>query len=427
MKLNKNNNKGMALVAAILIMVVLALLGMAMVVLTSSETRKEVKSRLGTSALYIADAGIEKAIHRIKEGETGSFSFTVVVGTATGAAEGEADVTVNPQGGSQYEILSTGHVPSIADSRFDRTIRAVVEVEPEQPEEAMRSVGPITVASNVNVYGTLRSNSQISFAGGNHIYEDSNGNCDIMTSTGMGSGVYIPSSKKVYWEDGGTYYVKSNGPTNDEIGSDQDTTGVFDESSMIKNNGSIVKIVEGAGTVEEITPAEVPFYDSDAIESAAENSGVEYGTHQTYDNTSQLDLAGQTHWFKDGVTINSNGFVETSSGTIYVTGGAGDTPLEWNDSVGSNFVDDFVKVNLIIDDQAGADKSIDFKSGIWTQGYVYCPGDLTLPSNVHVSGVIEVGTDSDVSSNVEIRYDEIGYEIPGGGSGGVTIISWEEL
>ncbi|MDA3792498.1 MAG: pilus assembly PilX N-terminal domain-containing protein [Elusimicrobia bacterium] len=419
------NNKGMALVAAILMMVVIAVLGVAMVLLTSSETRKEVKSRMGGSALYIADAGIEKGIHRINA-ENYSSPFTVVIGTVTGEAVGEADVTVQPQGADLYKITSTGHVPDIASSREDRTIRAVVRIEPEQPEEAMRSVGPITVASNVDVVGSLRSNSWIKFNGGNHITEDENGTCSVITSTGTAKGVWMDG--KVYWDGAGHYYIKSNGPTNASKGGDTDETGVYEESQI--SNG-IVTVVENAG-IEPIEAAEIPFYDldllkADAVAQDSVGHPTVFDAEKTYDT--ELNMAGKVHWYKNGVLFNKE--ILNSSGTILATGVHSD-----NTDYGISFkaanadigdAGNFQKINLIVDNEAGEDKSINFNSNIYVQGYIYCPGDLSLPSNVHVRGVIEVGEDSDVSSNVEIIYDDIGYSLPGGGEGGVTVISWQEM
>jgi hypothetical protein len=59
------NNRGMALVAALLIMVALTVLGMAAIMNSSTEIKIAGNYRTGTRALYIAEAGIQEALYRL--------------------------------------------------------------------------------------------------------------------------------------------------------------------------------------------------------------------------------------------------------------------------------------------------------------------------------------------------------------------------
>ena len=405
---NNRNNSGMALVGAILLMIVLVILGFAMVQLAGSETRREVQSRMRESALYVADAGIEKAIHDILNGDH-QHSFTVRVGTYTGDLAGEADVEINLSG-RIYTLTSVGYSPSKGNPVAKRTVEVKGEIEPAQPQEALRAVGTISLAANVKVYGVIRSNEKVTFSGNNHVYPDSNGNAGVVTSSPDG----VDFAGNVTFHGDGPYYIRSSGP-------------IDGQNNVTSEEGAV--IFEPNTYVEPIEEAEVPFYDLHLITAAAVASGTVYETHQTFNN--EFDLGGKTHWFKGGVTFGARVIGE---GTILATGGQtgshGGVPYNRGISFPSANVDigdkdDFQHINLIVDDLAGADATIYFNSNMYMKGYIYCPGNLNIPSKVEIKGVVEVGGDSNLSANTDIIFDTIGYEIPGG-SGGVTIISWTE-
>ncbi len=409
MLINKKQNSGMALVSAILLMLVLVIFGFAMVQLAGSETRREVRSRMRESALYVADAGIEQAIHDILNGEHEN-SFTVQVGTYTGDLAGEADVEISLSG-RIYTMTSTGYSPTRDNPIGRRILEVKGEIEPEQPQEAMRAAGTIDLASNVKVYGVIRSNNKVTFSGNNHIYPDSNGNAGVVTSSNDG----VDFAGSVEFHGAGPYYIRSAGPI-------EGTSNVTSEEGAV--------IFEPDSYVEPMEEYDIPFYELYSITAAAVASSTVYETHQEFNTP--FDLGGKTHWFKGGVTFKAE---VTGEGTILATGGQtgshGGVPYNRgisfpNASVNIGDSNDFQKINLIVDDLAGADATINFNSNIYMQGYVYCPGNLNIPSKVEIKGVVEVGGDSNLSSNTDIIFDTIAYEIPGGGSGGVNLISWAE-
>jgi len=410
--------KGMALIGTVLLMIVLVLLGQAMIFLTRYESKSEVETRLKDSALYIADAGVEKAIYRLKNDITGDFTETV--GAGTGSSAGQAAVTIEGQGGNIYKITSIGYVPFESDYKARRKIEVLAEISPEQPDEAIRCGGNLKIQSGTNIYGTVKANGQIRLPSNVHFYPDSNGTCSVFTNSGIAQAVSITG--KVEWHASGQY-IKCRGPANDPITGDAADTGVYDESNL---EGEIPAVVE-EDTSSDTDPIEnFPYYDEDAL---LDGSQVVHETREIYDNSNPYDFNGQVHEYREGLEIRSNAdSVGNSSGTLIVTGGS--DSYDYGMDINSNFgkSDNYAHVNLIVTPESGPwEEDIRFNSNAYIEGYVFGSSTVTIVSNVHIKGVVEGSSTINLRSNVTLEYGEFGYELPGKGGGGIRIISWEEV
>ena len=156
--LNMKDEKGIALVLALILMVVLSILAVAMVFLGRYETGFLVKERLSDAALYIADGGVEFVINELQENLGYQGTEAHPVGNV-----GQFTVTVSTQDqlANHYEITSIGFVPDAANPRETRTVSCVVNIVKGTPRFAVGAKEGITVAENTTIKGDLRSDGQI--------------------------------------------------------------------------------------------------------------------------------------------------------------------------------------------------------------------------------------------------------------------------
>jgi hypothetical protein len=415
--LNIKDEKGIALVLALILMVVLSVLAVAMVFLSRYETGFLVKERLSDSALYIADGGVEYAINELQEDldYRGPTSYSV-------ANVGEFSVSISTQGqpANHYEITSTGFVPDAANPRETRTVNSVVNIVPGTPTYAIGAKEGITVAANVTVRGDLRSDGQIVL--GNNVYiqpsEPGASDGSIYTSTGMARGVDITGN--LYMQPGRE--IKSRGPTNASMGGDTPETGIYQESK-IKSGDPL--IVEGDTSSDTNPLGSYSSVDLTALDSMVE-------TDYTYSDFTVIsdptfDLAGKVHKFEQGVRFDSN--IEfLGEGTIWVSGGSGhDYGLELASNV---YGPDggYACVNLICSGGTWNQADIKINSNVKINGLISGSTEVEANANVDINGVIESGGTIDVAANVTIQWGELGFQIPITGSPATTIVrSWQEL
>lgn len=152
------DKKGLGTILPIAIVVVLIILGLCLAFLISYETKSHVKSKQSTLALYIADAGIERAIYEFSQ-STGPYSF--------GGTETFLPDSSNPDGSfmvyfssspavpNRWVIESSGYVPNAASPQAIRKIEAICE-RPDNPikvTSALAAGGNVRVGGNASVNG----------------------------------------------------------------------------------------------------------------------------------------------------------------------------------------------------------------------------------------------------------------------------------
>jgi len=414
--LNIRDEKGIALVLALILLVVLSVLAVGMVFLSRYETRFSVKERLSDSALYIADGGVEFAINELQKDPNYQGSEAHSVGNA-----GQFTVSVSTQGlpANHYAITSTGFVPDAANPKEMRTVTCVVNIVPGTPTYAIGAKEGITVASNITIRGDLRSDGQITL--GNNVFiepsEPGASDGSIYTSTGMAKGVNITGN--LYMQPGRE--IRSRGPTNAEMGGDTAGTGIYQES-RIKAGDPL--IVEG-DTSGDTAP--IGSYNSVDLAALDNMDKIVYDAFQDYTSNETFYLDGKVHKFTEGVRFSSNITFE-GEGTIWVSGGSGrDYGLELCSNV---FGPDggYASVNLICSGGTWNEADIKINSNVKINGLISGQTEVDANSNVQINGVIESGGTINVNSNVTIQWGEFGFQVPITGSPSATIVrSWQEL
>jgi len=413
--LNIKDEKGIALVLALILMLVLSVLAVAMVFLGTSETKFLVKERLSDSALYIADGGVEYAISELQEDliYRGPTAYSV-------ANAGEFSVNVSTQGqpANHYVITSIGYVPNAANPQETRTVTSIVNIVPGTPSFAVGAKEGITVASNVTIKGDLRSDGQIVLGSNVYIEPSSAGASDgsIYTSTGMASGVDITGN--LYMQPGRE--IKSRGPTNASQGGDTSDTGIYNESKIKSGSPLIVEGDTSGDTAPLGSFSSVDLTELDAMEQ------VTYSEFTVISDPT-FDLLSKVHKFEQGVRFDSN--IEfLGQGTIWVSGGSGTYGLELASNV---FGEDggYADANLIVSGGTWGGADIMINSNVKINGLISGTTQVDANSNVDILGVIESGGTINVDANVTIQWGELSFQVPlTDSSQAATIVrSWQEL
>jgi len=410
------DERGIALVLALILLAVLSVLALAMVSLGRHETTFLVKERLSDAALYIADGGVEYGINELqKDPSTYRGPTTYSVGTG-----GQFTVTVSTQGqpANYYIITSTGYVPNVANFKERRMVRSVVNIVPGTPSYAIGAKEGLTVASNVTIKGDLRSDGQIVLGNNVFIEPSSAGASDgsIYTSTDIAKGVWITGN--LYMQPGRE--IKSRGATNESKGGDTPETGIYQESKIKSGNPLICEGDTSADTNPIGSYSSVDLAALDAMEQ------VTYSEFTVITDPT-FDLLSKVHKFEQGVRFDSN--IEfLGKGTIWVTGGSGhDYGLELKSNAfgpGGGYAD----VNLIVSGGTWSEADIMINSNVKINGLVSGTTQVDANSNVDINGVIESGGTINIDANVTVQWGEFGFEVPIAGSPQTTIVrSWQEL
>lgn len=411
------DERGIALVLALILLAVLSVLALAMVSLGRHETTFLVKERLSDAALYIADGGVEYGINELqKDPSTYRGPTTYSVGTG-----GQFTVTVSTQGqpANYYIITSTGYVPNVANFKERRMVRSVVNIVPGTPSYAIGAKEGLTVASNITIKGDIRSDGQIVLGNNVFIEPSSPGASDgsIYTSTGIAKGVWITGN--LYMQPGRE--IKSRGATNESKGGDTLETGIYQESKIKSGNPLICE----GDTSADTNP--IGSYSSVDLTALDNMDKVVYDSYMNYESNETFDLAGNVHKFTQGVRFSSN-ITFTGEGTIWVSGGSGHT---YGLELCSNVLGPgggYAEVNLICSGGTWNEADIKINSNVKINGLISGKTEVDANSNVDIKGVIESGGTINVNSNVTIQWGELGFEVPIAGSPAATVVrSWREL
>ncbi len=379
--LNIKDEKGIAFVLALILMVVLSILAVAMVSLGRYETRFLVKERQSDAALYIADGGVEYAINRLRtepnyRGPTSDF-----IGNG-----GQFTVSVSTQGQppDQYEITSTGYVPDATNPQETRTVRSVVNIGEEIAsvfQNAIASAGDITLSGNTVINSDEPAGEGNIYSGGNIVLENN------ATINGDASAV-------------GTITASTGAITGEEVQGDD--------------------------------PLDFPEIDRAGYVSEAQAGGTNEGNFIV---TGDIEIGPL---YINGNLVISGNHQVTLTGTVFVTGSVTlqGSPNAYSFSGQETLIADG---DITMQGTAGSEVplvmsvsgNVTLQGNISTQGTViYAPqGTVTIEGNPDITGVI-VGQEVVVQGSATItrQVDLTGYPLPGGGTTTITItvISWQE-
>ena len=381
--LNIKDEKGIALVLALVLLVVLSVLALAMVFLSRYETRFLVKERQSDAALYIADGGVEYAIYELQKGSsTYRGPTTDFIGNG-----GQFSVSVSTQGqpADFYVITSTGYVPNATNPQETRTVRSVINISEEISsvfQNAIASQGDITLGGNVVVNSDTPTAQGNMYSGGNILLQD-----------------------------------------NTTINGDASAVG-----TITTEGSSTITGEETEGT----EPLDFPEVDTASYISEAQDGGIHEGNYVV---SSDEDIGPL---YIDGDLVISGNHQVTLTGTVYVTGSVTlqGTPDAYSFSGQETLV---ANSDVTMQGTSGSEiplvisvhGNVTLQGNISTQGSViYAPeGTVTIQGSPDINGVI-VGQEVVVQGSATItrQVDLTGYPLPGGGSSTITIsvVSWQE-
>lgn len=164
------DKKAFTLVLVLGILAVLIVIGSALISLTSGENRMVGFQNNSMRAFYLAEAGIEEAICRLRIGD----DYNDFSGLLYGAADGYGvDITPNasplpPPSVTTYAADSSGSYPDPnASGNITRRIKANIDVKPNgDPNNVTNAIevnGTLTISGAVVINGGIRENTVLDF------------------------------------------------------------------------------------------------------------------------------------------------------------------------------------------------------------------------------------------------------------------------
>lgn len=166
--LQLKEEKGFATIAASLILLIIFITGSTLVFLSQNESKSSIRSKKNNECLYLADAGIEKAVWEF----TKSDSYAGEINTLLG--QGSFNVSVTNLPNSKYELVSTGVINNGGANSL-RKIKATIEKDP------ISKVFDYTYfinnwgwywGHNITAAGDVRSNGRFDFVNGPKVEGD---------------------------------------------------------------------------------------------------------------------------------------------------------------------------------------------------------------------------------------------------------------
>jgi len=154
------NNKGFILIACYMVIAVLVILAIGFATRSIGEQRVAMKERDSVQALWLAEAGLDRAISDLS---VASLSATLNSGSYT--------TTTTSISSTQYLIISTGGVPGTDTTDPDNivcTVRAIVEqpandADPSGITSAITANGDVIVRGSAEVNGDIDDNHEFDF------------------------------------------------------------------------------------------------------------------------------------------------------------------------------------------------------------------------------------------------------------------------
>jgi len=166
------NEKGIILSVVLMMIGILAVIGTAAVIGSRSEIKTSINFTSGTKAFYIAEAGLQAAIHELDDSDgTDDFTNVVLPKAYNPSSFGHGTYTVNlglnPSSPPRnIDITSIGKAPNGST----RTVKAQVVQGTQPPTRAIisNSAIPFPISGNLDLTGTcggLHSNGDLTVSG----------------------------------------------------------------------------------------------------------------------------------------------------------------------------------------------------------------------------------------------------------------------
>ena len=403
--------RGIAMVVCLLVLVLVLLFAQAMGTLGIQHLNLVDADFHDRVSAYAAEAGAARALHELQasslwtagwvdEPLTPSNRSTYTVQVTSGMLS--ATAVTAPDGASvppkHVYLLSTGHC---LDGRHPR--RTAIMLAPGYwLPYAVLSSGNLTLGGAAQITGSVRSGGDIDFGGRVVVTPDSSGGRVL-----SGGNLVLGS-------------VLSMDPSQDVR-----ARGIIDRLTDVRGTTQVHPQDTTSDTAPLTTLLPFPVPDRAALlAGAVEHPGVtSFGQGET------LDLAGQTHYFPEGVRFQPGSSV-TGSGNLVVGNGQAmvfEAPFD-------------LQANLVAFDSQGGvagDALVEFNALGRIQGVVFCEGDIRTAAAVDVTGGIFAFSGGSVVQDLKnhaslqvVRARPVvplpGFEdFVGGGVGGLSIRSWQ--
>jgi hypothetical protein len=200
----RDDERGFAVLTAVMLTTVLMLFTMSMLATGVHLTTASVRDRNWNSALQVAEAGVDRAVYELSKD-------TTYTGTGTGVLDvpgGQVQVLAQSPSPGYLTVWATGWVPSrTATNAVARRIR-VTFAPAEAFEFALFSETGLFVKNNAGIYGDVFANEGVETDNNAQIYGD------VISAT---EGVQISNNAVVHATDGQGGDVYSGGPAGIQV------------------------------------------------------------------------------------------------------------------------------------------------------------------------------------------------------------------
>jgi len=401
-KISWLNERGIALVLALVSMLVLSIIGVGLVTIGRHETRFLVQEILSDTTLYIADGGVEFAISQLKGNPNYRGPTTDSLG------DGTYTVTVSTAGAgppfNRYLITSVAHIPDAANPKATRRVEAVVQRTPQQATRAIRAAGGVWIFDPTTIKGNIHSNGYLWFNENTTVIPDDNDNGSVYTSAQEG---WWGLDEMILIQVGKTLTVDSS----QEVKS----------NSQIKTEDRIVgdPYIEEWSDVPELT---FPSVNEGELLAGA----VDMGTGDPPDPFIMEDE--KVYNFKKGWGTLDFGHVQ-GIGTVVACNGV---RVKFLEPVGD--ASNYLKMNVVLLD-AGIFDKVEFKRDTYIEGFISSEGYIKATGNVfRLRGILEAYRNSylwysvKIDAGATLECKELTENRPPGfmSGGTINVISWEE-
>jgi Tfp pilus assembly protein PilX len=428
-----NNERGMALVTALLLLTVLAILITVSTQWAASDVHRTAQYTKSRTAFYIAEAGIQTALHEL------NYTSGVAPGAASNGFGDELDGTTTnwgpysnvSYGGGTFTVTMEDNVPGSSTDSDETvilsstgvrngvsvTIEALIHRGTYEADHAIITEGDLTASGNISVLGTagsIHSNEDLNINGSTATITE--GATGVVTCTGVGciaSGVdheEIPTVNLSVYKPYANYILKSNGTIYD-----QTTLITYTYTNPGGGNwtGDDVSATNGNNEFKDIshsTPG------GDVLWTFNGNSKMDDGMYYVEGNAK---VQNTPNGWK--TTIVADGYIDFSAGGVY----------ENYDGTGPLTNTPDIQSLLFI---AGTDIEFSGNPSQAITGLIYAKEQLSVSGTVALNGYaiaanvadVEnlVSPDSTISGSMSITYNA---DIPTSLlSEKVVILTWQE-
>ncbi len=471
------DERGMALVTAIMVGFVGTLFASSMMYVTFHNQTSSAKNRSWGQALHVAETGVHQAVAYLQN-SSGVVPGSTQSGTT---AEGTYEYRIVAQARNRYQIDAMGTVGTVTSTKATRRLR-VTMAPPVSFTYALFSLSDVTTKNNNVVCGDIWANTYVEVYNGDSVLASTDPSCPSGGTLGSGNVAaatsYISMSNNSTiqgdaWSGGynlsGYGISMSNGASiGGSAKASSSTAGCADVAAgtkyMIGTSGSIAgsatawgsitSSVTGTKSANTCTSAPgtktMPPYSFNTANYPAGtvrqySFPADYATFNSYIAANKTNLSGVFYITGGGAAypIDLNGTTATGDLTVYATA----SPIDMT-SGGMGASGSADKIVVLASEYAApasscttnggnpADCAIGFKNnfsmtsslsgGNNTAVLLYAPnGPIAFKNNTDFHGAV-YANNIQVKNNMNVIYDARLEQIVGFGSATLDIENWEE-